>query len=399
MKKSKTNFPIRFKQRKKSLKKLLILAILFTSTLQAQLTKSIDITSYYDDNLFRSPQPVTDFLTDFSVGLNYTPEKSDMNYYYGGSWLIYQDNTLRNFSTHNLGFDYSTLFGKENSHNFYMGADFTLRINSEEYNYYDYNQLLAYSNVRYDLDGIFIKAGYNFRYRSYSNLPDLTNTRHFIFVQANKSFDTRTTVIVEADLGSKSFGGQELFSGSVGSRGMGRMSSSHTSSSAIQTPSLNQAVILTRVTQSLHDKVGIYAQYRKQISLTNETSFINADGYFQDEELFDDPFSYESEGYSSQLTWVMPWSMKLKIGGALLSKNYISEQAFTSADDTLGLGGIRLDDRTNYYVKFTKTINLKRDWVKSLRFNLDYSYIRNESNSYWYDYENALIGGGLQWNF
>jgi hypothetical protein len=398
MKTRKINSRLKNNQRIKLTKKFLVLALLLLGTAQAQLTKSIDITTYYDDNLFRSPQPVTDFLTDFSVGLNYTPEKSDMNYYYGGSWLIYQDNTLRNFSTHSLGFDYSTLFGKKNAHNFYMGADFTLRVNGEEYNYYDYNQLLAYSNVRYDLDGLFIKAGYNFRYRSYSNLPDLTNTRHFVFVQANKSFDTRTTVIVEADLGSKSFGGQELFSGSEGGRGMGRMSSSHTSSTA-QTPSLNQAVFLTRITQSLHDKVGIYAQYRKQISLTNETSFINADGYYQDEELFDDPFSYESESFSSQLTWVMPWSMKLKIGGALLSKNYISEQAFTSADDTLGLGGIRLDDRANYYVKFTKTINLKKDWVKSLRFNLDYSYIRNESNSYWYDYKNAVIGGGLQWNF
>ncbi|MCD4692526.1 MAG: hypothetical protein K8R79_06415, partial [Calditrichales bacterium] len=139
--------------------------------------------------------------------------------------------------------------------------------------------------------------------------------------------------------------------------------------------------------------------YRRQISLTDETDFVNADGYYHDEELFDDPFSYESESYSSQLTWMLPWSMKLQAGGAFVSKNYISEQAFTSADDTLGLGGIRLDDRGSYFVNFSKTFYLNKNWLKSLHFNLNYSYIRNESSSYWYDYKNTVLGGGIQWNF
>ncbi|KAA3610070.1 MAG: hypothetical protein D8M58_07465 [Calditrichaeota bacterium] len=388
--------------------KNLIVSFFIVGTLQAQFTKSIDISSFYDDNLFRSPDPVSDLITDLSLGLKYKAEKSNMSYFYNGSLLFYQDNALRNFSMHSLGFDNFVNFGKDDYHSFYFGANWALRKNGEDYNYYDYDQLFAYTNFRLDLDGLFIKAGYNFRYRSYTNIPDLTNYRHFIFLQANRSFESKTTIILETHFGYKSFTGQDYFSTTridtiSNGRGKGKMSGSDlqtsTNTSILEIPSLSQVVLLARVTQSLHNKVGIYLQYRRQFSLTDRTNFLNSNNFYQDEELFDDPFSYESESVSSQLTWVLPWFMKVKIGGSLLSKNYISEQAYTSSQDTSAEGGIRLDERKYYYLKLSKTLHLKKDWVKSLHFNLDYSYIRNESNSYWYDYKNAVIGGGIQWNF
>jgi len=375
--------------------KIMALVLLLSSLLFAQFNKDIEISSWYDDNLYHSPDPVIDLLTDVGVRLSYWTDNSNMNYYYNGSFFFYNEAALRNFSMHSIGFNYINPFGQDEKHNFYLGAEWTLRLNGDEYNYYDYNQIYAYSNLSFDLDWFFVKSGYNFRYRSYSNLPDLTNYRHYLFLQANKSFATRTTLILEADLGHKSFAGQEYLTG--GGQGHGRYSSSTTTISEI--PSLSQAVLLARVTQSLHEKVGLYVQYRRQLSLTAETNFVNADGYYQDEELFDDPFSYESKSYSSQLTWMLPWSMKLQVSGAFVSKNYISEQAFTSAEDSVGLGGIRLDDRSNYFVNFTKKFYLNKNWLKSLHFNFNYGYIRNESNSYWYDYKNAVIGGDIQWMF
>ncbi len=380
--------------------KLLLSTLLLSGILQAQFTKSLEISSYYDDNLFRSPDPVSDLLTDVSANLSYRSDNSNINYYYNGSWFLYQENTLRNFSSHGFGFNYFNPFGQDDKHNFYLGADWTLRSNGDEYSYYDYNQLFGYTNFNLDLDWAFIKSGYNFRYRNYSNLPDLTNYRHFIFLQANKSFDSRTTIILETDLGYKSFGGLNVFSNTAGGgRGSGRMSNASTRTTVSEIPSLSQAILLARITQSLHDNVGIFVQYRRQFSLTDETSFINSDGYYQDEELFDDPFSYESESYSTQLTWILPWTTILKVGGASISKNYISEQAYVSSADTLGLGGTRTDDRINYNITISKTYNLNMNWLKALHLNLDYSYIKSESNSYWYDYKNAVYGGGLQWNF
>ncbi|HGY56089.1 MAG TPA: hypothetical protein ENK44_10320 [Caldithrix abyssi] len=370
---------------------------------QAQFTSSLDVSTWYDDNVYRSPEPEQDILQDISIGLNYTPDKSAMNYFYNGSFLLYRNANTRNFSLHSFGLSYNKSFGNEDQNDFYFGGNWTMRLNGDDYNYYDYNQLYLYANFRFDLDWAFLRAGYNYRYRGYTNIPDLTNYRHYLFVQANKSFETRTTIILETDLGYKSFAGQETISGSSGGgHGRGRMSDYYSEYSATEyneIPSLSQVVLLARVSQSVTDKVGIYVQYRTQLSPTKQTSFVNAGDYFQDEELFDDPFSYEAQSYSSQLTWVLPWSARLQIGGVMENKQYISEQAFTSAEDTVGLGGNRVDDRQSYFINLSKTLRIDKKWMESLHFYLNYNYIWNRSNSYWYDYKNAVIGAGVNWSF
>ncbi|KAA3659797.1 MAG: hypothetical protein DWQ10_08130 [Calditrichaeota bacterium] len=388
--------------------KLILMLVFFVANfVSAQFSKNIEISSWHDDNLYRSPEPLEDVLTNLSVRLDYRPENSAVKYYYNGSFYRYNETVLRNFSLHGLGLNFANSFGEEGKHMVYLGGEGTLRNNDEAYNNYDYNQLYSYANFRFKLDRFFLKTGYNFRYRSYNNLPDLTNTRHFLFVQANKSFPTRTTVIVEADLGHKAFAGREIYTtvsdddGFV--RGSGRMggrfSTSQSVSSITEVPSLSQAVVLARVTQSLHQKVGVYVQYRRQFGLAAEGNYTNSDGYFQDEELFDDPFSYESESISTQLTWMLPRRTKLQIGGALVGKDYIEEQAYVSVDDSLATGGDRSDDYNSIYLNLSKTFNANKSWLKSLYFSVYYNYIQNESNSYWYAYKNAVSGAGIRWNF
>ena len=128
-------------------------------------------------------------------------------------------------------------------------------------------------------------------------------------------------------------------------------------------------------------------------------SYVNSDSYFQDEELFDDPFSYESSAFSSKLTLILPKSANLQIGGSINHKNYIAEQAFLSVDDTLGIGGIRIDDKKSIYFNFSKTFYLNKKRLNSLKTYSNYSYIVNESNSFWYNYKNNSIGVGVLLNF
>ena len=386
---------------------LVCILLLTFSSIYAQFQSTIDISSWHDDNLYRSPEKVDDIVTNFDLQINYQPEETDVNLYLNGSYLLYNEFTTRSFYMNALGFNLVKSIDENEFYNFYLGVDWTFRVNNEEFNYYDYHQLYAYSNLSFNLDWFFLRGGLNYRYRNYANIPDLNNHQFYGFMQINKSFQTRTTFIIEADLGYKSFAGENFstYTGSgTGSGGKGRGNMSETSTTTYTTttvneiPSLSQAVLLARVTQSLHTKIGIYGQYRKQISLTDETSYVNSDDYYQDEELFDDPFSYESDAYSSQLTWMLPWQMKLQLGGATTSKNYVSEVAFESAEDTTGIG-IRADDQNSFFVNFTKTFYFNKNWINSLQFNLNYNYIRNESNSYWYDYENAVISSSIQWTF
>ena len=385
----------------------LFFMIILLNTVTAQLVKTIDISSSYDDNVYHSPEKVDETVTDFTARLIYRPKDSNINLNYNGSYLMYNELHTRNFYMNTLGFNYLKNMDENELYTLYLGADWTMRINGDEYNYYDYNQIYAYTNFSFNSDWIYIRTGYNYRYRKYSNVPDLTNNQHYGFLQMNRSFPTRTTMILEADLGHKTFSGQVIKtifeSGGSGGKGNGRMSESsaitYTSTATSEVPSLTHAILLARIAQSLHTKIGVYIQYRRQISLTDMTSYVNFDNYYQDEELFDDPFSYESEMYSSQFTWILPWQMQFQAGGGTAVKNYISETAFESIDDSTGLAGIREDDVMNFYVNFSKTFFLNKKLINSLQFNLNYSYIRNESNSYWYNFENAVIYSGIQWTF
>ncbi len=383
----------------------IILILVLAQWAFGQFDTKVEFNSYFDDNLFRSPQPVSDLLNNAGLKLDYRFNDSDLKLYYTGNFFFYRDYSERNFVLQSLGLNAFHAFGKDEQHGFYYGADLALRINGQQYDYYNYNQLYAYANFNFDLNYLFLKAGYNFRYRGYTNLTDLTNYRHYLFAQVNKSFPSKTTLILEADLGNKSFAGSALSpapvpeSGDMWGHGHGRRWQETPLPSQLSVPSMTHVVLLARIAQSLHPKVGIYVQYRKQISLTTQTDYINSSGYYQDEELFDDPFSYESDGLSSQLTWVLPWRAKLQIGAGALNKNYVSEQAFVSQSDTVGLGGLRKDTNHNFFVLFKKTFYFNKRFMEALEFNLNYNYIYNKSNSYWYDYTNSIVGGGISWHF
>ncbi len=386
----------------KTVKYLIWSIFVINHSILAQVSSSLEVNSAFDDNVFRSPEPTEDFISNLDIDLGYRFNNTNLQILYNGNFIFYRNLKERNLSLHQFGINYYRSFGKDDLHTFFIGGNGLIRIDGEEYKEYDFNQLYAYANFRFDLESLFLKTGYNFRYRDYSNIPELTNLRHYIFIQANKSFSTRTTFILETDLGYKAFTSQALYStySDDSNHGPGRqIRPSRFVTSSSEVPPMGQLILLGRVAQSIYEKMGVFIQYRKQISLSDQITSITGEDFYQDEELFDDPFSYEGQEISTQLTWMMPWSMRLQFGGSLIEKNYVSEQAFVSIDDTVGLGGQRADDQNNLFLNFTKTFNFKRNWMNSLMFNIYFGYTLNKSNSYWYNYSNRIIGGGIQWRF
>lgn len=393
--------------------KYILISLVLSNFVYAQFSPNLEISTYYDDNLFRSPYELNDLVSDIDLKLNYQIPNSNLHLYYNPDIILFNNYSERNFSLHGIGLSYFKDLNEEESRVFYLGAEYNKRINKSELDFYNYNQFYGYANMRFDLNLFFLKLGYNYRYRDYMNFSDLTNSRQYIFAQINKALPSRTSIILEADLGRKSFAGSksltsvyEDYNSYTQGRGKGRgatgvvTDTNYTSvTQTFKAPSLDQFVLLARVAQSLHPKVGIYIQYRKQISLTEQTTYLNSDAYFQDEEIFDDPFSYESDAVSSQLTWIFPWVVKFQLGASYSTKNYISEQAYTSELDSLASGGTRQDDRSLLYLNLSKSINFNKNWLNAVTLNFNYHYARNESNSYWYDYKNSVIGGGIEWKF
>ena len=397
---------------------------LFLINVFGQFSLNLDVSALYDDNLFRSPYIYEDILIDIDTRFSYRFLDNKLNIYYNPEFIQYRDYSDRNFSLHSAGVEYYKEFGSDQQNSLYTGGNYLMRINGDIYDFYNYNQLYIYTGIRLDLDAFFLKTGYNFRYRYYldSDYSSLTNQRHSLFVQLNKSFPSRTSLILEGKIGNKSFNGIRIYTtyhdgsnspdddGGRRGRGYGDdnvlgvsditniSSTTATDVITLEPPDLTQFVMIARIAQSVMPKMGIYFQYRWQTSLTSQVNYYNSDAYFQDEELFDDPFSYESNDISSQLTWMLPGLFKLKLGGAVAAKNYISEQAYVSEMDSTGMGGLRSDDLQSIHCSISKILRIKKVWLYSIILELSYSYQKNKSNSFWYNYKNSFYSFGIKWN-
>lgn len=371
----------------------------FQQITSAQFNAIIDMSTDYDDNIYLSPTKIGDFIYSTDLNLNYTLKDSATNIYYNLDYLVYNEYNIRNFLLNKVGIRHSRDFGKNNQHWLFAGTYFMDRLNNEAYYYYDYRQLYLYTNQRFSLKKTNLRTGYNFRYRNYKNIMELTNYQHYLFLQLSRTFRTRTTLLMEADLGFKSFNKTTTYTHVATGDGKGNSPSNNYTVVEEQIPNMSHMVVLFRVAQSLHDRVGIYFQYRGQFNLLDE-SRINSGSYFQDEELFDDPFSYTSSGLSSKLTMILPGHLNIQAGGSITGKDYISETSYISAEDSTGMGDLREDTRWVAYLKASKTFYINnKNWISSVKPYINYSYVDNKSTSYWYNYNYHYASLGIIFNF
>jgi len=364
----------------------------------AQFSALVEYAAGLDDNIYLSPDKEGDLINDAELTLEYTLKDTATTFYYNVNYLAYSRNEERNVLLNKAGIRYIRDFGEDRQHWLYLGSYVQHRDNTDDYFYYDYLQAYAYSNFRFRINKTFLRAGYNFRYRRYGNIMELTNYQHYTFVQMSRSFQTRTTLLMEADWGFKSFYTSTVTTTSSTGTGNGPGGSIEYTITEEQIPSMSHLVVLFRIAQSLHDRVGIYVQYRGQFSM-NDDSWINSESFYQDEELFDDPFSYTSNGLSSRLTVILPGSLSIRAGGGIHLKDYISEKSYTSEDDYPASGDLRHDIRSNAYIRISKTWDLKPAWIDSVNPYLNYSFVNNQSNSYWYDYNYHFLTLGVRLTF
>ena len=372
----------------------LALILFFGSNqLLSQTDIKFDLSSGYDDNVFLSPEPQSDFITDASISFKFHPRDTALSYFLNSNYFSYLNNSDRNMFINNVGFNYYKRIGTGNNYVFY-GTDWLNRLNKEEYNYYNYNQLSGYINLMFKFDRAILKTGYNLRYRDYSDLKELTNYQQYLFAHYNRSFQTRTTLILESNVGLKTFRGLESYTS-----GSGRGRNSFTQIIDGENSNLGHVVLLGRVAQSIGNKTGVFIQYRQQIGILNTFDYSNSEDFYQDEELFDDPFSYESSSFSTQISFLLPKNFMLRTGGVISYKNYISELAYESAEDSIGTGSLREDIKNTIYMNITKEYFPKKSWYKSIKIYAGYNLIANKSNSYWYDYNNNSYNLGILLTF
>lgn len=381
----------------------------------AQWTKSVSVNTVYDNNAFRNYQGLSDYVTQVSAYLarDGGNDTFQSRFFYRGGYYLFADFAQRNFHHHQAGL--ALAFSLDQRGDLLnAGANAGLRLNRELYSYYDFATVSAFANMKLYLSPATVaQAGYRLRTRWYSNLPEFSNTEHFFFARFTHFFPSRTTLIIETDYGRKIYlqavsdgsglsdGGQHDIRRHDG--GMGHMGGgwwNGNSSWLSGKYGVAQAVALLRLAQSLGSSTGLSVQflYRGNPAQTARYLAGQVSGYSNEDELFDDPYGYESRELRGALTRLLPWGMTLRAGTEAQWKDYVRRPALDLSGQPLSTGENRADRR------FAAWIGLSRSFTVGRRGPImtlvgEFNWFDNRSNDAYYRYSAATFTIGVSTEF
>ena len=301
--------------------------------------------------------------------------------------------------------EYFPFLDKDEAWQLYSALNIFGRLNRNDYDLYDYQQYRFMFAVYHDGALALNRFSYQYQIRNYSQFDALSNTTHYFNWKFNKSFKTRTSLITNVGLASRNYESQNSFivvrDTIYNDNRRGRGHRQHppqitTRRISVNTNPivLNQLSLSIRIAQNIFSNLGVYVQYLKSFDFSSQGTFQNYGSYLGDDELFDDPLSYLSNEWSSQLTWIFSSDWQLKFNTSYNRKSYINEKAFLSATDSIASGGLRKDKKLDFFLTLDKSIAIKSNFTLNVAAQI--YYINNQSNSYWYHYKNLITGISLK---
>ncbi len=366
----------------------------------AQLSVSSQLSSFYTDNLYRSPQKTNDLVSSFDINITYENSKWPLSLSFFPEYDSYLNHSEQNFWLGAFNIDYSTFLDKNNTWQIYGSFNGIGRLNRFDYTLYNYLQYQLLFAVYHENSFALHQISYYYQVRNYSQFKVLSNSTHYLNWILNKSFKTRTSVITTFAFASRNYNSQNGFMviqdtlfNKKNKRGH------HKHAPRIITRvipfdakpvSLNQLSLSIRVAQNVLPNLGFFIQYLRSFDFFSSGTFQNFGSYLGDDQLFDDPLSYLNNEWSAQMTWLWAKNWQLKLKTNYNKKNYLNEKAFLSATDSIASGDLRKDKKWDFLLTLNRTVQIKKNLT--LDAGLQIFYIDNQSNSYWFCYQN-FIGG------
>jgi hypothetical protein len=354
----------------------------------AQFNFGAHVTTMYDDNVNNNHLGISDkvALLSLQVARDWESETRNTQLFYTGAYSYFDQVHERTFHYHSIGLACSHLLGEERQSQLNAGLTYNLRLNRESYTFYDHQQVSAYVNFKHYLaERSLGRFSYTFRYLGFDELSDFNYVEHYGFAQLTQSFTTKTTLILEADLGSKIYTSANLEETAAISRGRGYGGRVVTASK----PKVTQLAGIARLGQGIVAGTGLSLTAQYQINLQKDSRYLSSEyGAISDDELFDDHYGYEGPQVNVLLTQLLPAGMVMKISGGVQERNYSERPAYDLAGNQIA--DERADTRRAFSVQVEKTF-------KSLGFSigLAYDHIRNNSNDLFYDYANNAFTAQL----
>jgi len=375
--------------------------------LYGQWYYSLYLESEFNSNPFGVPEPQEDQLSRISMGLQKDWENVSAQYY--GSFINYQKNAERNFFWHQ----------------FYVGGgektgwnlSFENRINRENFNIYDYltarfalNHSIPHNSSLWRLNG-------NISLNNFLEIPELNNLFMSAYTSLNRSFFTKTSLNATMAFNYKYYlkedipedpadstvnsikileiaqqgGGQGPGMGGGGQGGF------YYTSSQAEIPQAAQLFISVRIAQSVTRSTGIALQYSNRMNLNSYDRSIAGlvPGYNTESQIFDDPMSYEAQIYGLELTQLLPLRISVRGAAYFQEKQYVAQGIFLDPEN-FSESVLREDTYNTFWITLEKRFNFKLFSETSMALQAFYQWIKNDSNSYWYNYTSQFISISLQ---
>ncbi len=193
----------------------IIIVTLFSTFTSAQWNFTLSTDHEFNSNPFRSPFPEQQFYSSFNIGIQ--REFEDITILYYGSYSRFYETNERNSYWHQLGFynnDESTKFG------IYANQ----RYNTVDYEFFNYSDVTGYLKQKIDWSFMNVLLQTSATYKMYNNLKSYNNALFTLGLQLNKSFETKTTFILQSLLSYKDYVNTGTESITQGRSGKGMMS-------------------------------------------------------------------------------------------------------------------------------------------------------------------------------
>jgi hypothetical protein len=365
------------KKIKSKLTLLICVSLIFSSTqLKAQFGFYTGFDSYLDDNIYNNYLGISDHINSLSFGAGYNFESSwnNLEFYYDGILTRFSEESFKSSNSHKAGIVNSFLISGSNPLN--IGANYSLRNYEDGYDIYNLKMLSLYANYRqYTDDNDFILIGYIFNRTKYPNLETFSYNEHKGFIKYRLGFSSKTSLLLGMEANHKDY--------------IQKFKQSNSINNALQLSSFIQ------LAQSLGESTGLslFAQARKNIKDGTRSKNWNEYIYYEEELLND---RYSNDGYEGGIKLTQMLIPTLILSGSVnyAKRNYTNLPA---ADlDGNSFDHFREDDNVSYGVQLEASLG---SILPGLYGDINWNYVRNNSNDPFYNYNNQVFSAGLEFSF
>ena len=365
------------KRKISSLYLLVLLIAVFGFNSQAQFYLTADVEGYYDDNIFNNYLNESDFINAFTgeLGYDFESEQNNFEIYYTVFFNRYYEYADKSTTIHKFGAVNTYLFS-ENDNPFNVGINYAVRINQADYYIYDFNQISAYANYMHSIsESNKIQLGVISNKIDYENFSLFSHYQLKAFLRSINSFESQTSLTAAAEID------QKIYIEKMQSQGLA--------------DEVLQAKLYLQLGQGITDDLGLsaYAFFRNNLSGGNRY-FNTTDYIYYEEELFNDIYSNEGVETGLTLSYLFLPNIMGKISGRYEIRNYTDLPAADQEGNDLN--ELRQDNQ--YSAGASLEFGLS-EILSGLYLSLNYNYIKNISNDYYYDYNNQIYAITLGFDF